>query len=664
MNAKRWNRHALAIAGLCVAVVFFLSFHVVSNFLFRTTQLDLTEGKIYTLSDSTRQILGAVKEPVRLRLFLSGALTRENPGYASYAARVKELLERYVTLAGGNIALEYIDPQPFSPAEDRAVGFGLQAVPLDAAGEVVYFGLVGTNTTDDTDVIPFLALQREKFLEYDLTRMINNLSNPKKRVIGIVTGAYLESDPIKQWKPWRITEMIRQSYETRSVYEVKQLTDDIDVLMIVHPAGLDDKMLYAIDQFILKGGKAMVFVDPFSEEVTRANQTQRMPPDFGSDFEKLFKAWGIAYDRKKFVGDRQAAQRVAAGEDARGRPIITDYLAWLTFKGEALRRGDPITDELQVINVATAGAIAKADGATIELEPLVATSKDSMLIDVDKVRLEPKPAELMRDFKSDDKSYIIAARLTGVLKTAFPDGPPKDEKAAEKKDETPASDGEKKEEAKPELPADHLAQSKGPVNLIVAADVDILADRFWTRIQDFFGQQLEVPIANNADFTLNALDNVAGGTALASLRSRSLTSRPFELVADIQKNAEARFRAKEQQLVQKLEDVEKKLKELQSKQPGQGEGQAQAPTPAQATAKTILTEQQAKEIDDFRREMVTTRSELREVQRALREDIDKLDARLKVVNIGLMPALVLVVAILLALARRAKARRRHHLPAG
>jgi ABC-type uncharacterized transport system involved in gliding motility auxiliary subunit len=285
-----------------------------------------------------------------------------------------------------------------------------------------------------------------------------------------------------------------------------------------------------------------------------------------------------------------------------------------------------------------------------------------MLIDVDKVRLEPKPAELMRDFKSDDKSYIVAARLTGVIKTAFPDGPPTDEKAAEKKDEATPAEGEKKEQAKPELPPGHLAQSKGPVNLIVAADVDILADRFWTRIQDFFGQQLEVPIANNADFMLNALDNVAGGSALASLRSRSLTTRPFELVADIQKNAETRFRAKEQQLVQKLEDVEKKLKELQSKQPGQGEGQPQAQ--GQAQAKTILTEQQAKEIEDFRREMVTTRSELREVQRALREDIDKLDARLKVVNIGLMPALVLLVAILLALARRAKARRRHHLPAG
>jgi ABC-type uncharacterized transport system involved in gliding motility auxiliary subunit len=250
-----------------------------------------------------------------------------------------------------------------------------------------------------------------------------------------------------------------------------------------------------------------------------------------------------------------------------------------------------------------------------------------------------------------------------VLKTAFPDGPPKDkdDKAAEKKDEA-AADGEKKDEAKPEPPPGHLAQSKGPVNLIVAADVDILADRFWTRIQDFFGQQLEVPIANNADFMLNALDNVAGGSALAGLRSRSLTSRPFELVADIQKNAETHFRAKEQQLVQKLEDVEKKLKELQSKQPAQAEGQAAAA--AAAATKTILTEQQVKEIENFRHEMVTTRAELREVQRALREDIDKLDARIKVVNIGLMPALVLLVAILLALARRAKARRRHHLPVG
>jgi ABC-type uncharacterized transport system involved in gliding motility auxiliary subunit len=564
------------------------------------------------------------------------------------------------------ITLEYIDPEPYSPAEDRAVGYGLQAVPLDQQGEVVYFGLVATNTTDDTDRIPFLATQREKFLEYDLTRLIQNVAVPKKKIIGIVTGAYLESDPLKQWKPWRVTDLIRQSFETKSVYEPAQITDDVDILLIAHPIGQNEKMQYAIDQFILKGGKAIVFVDPFSEEISRANQAQRMPPDFGSDFAPLFKAWGIAYDKTKFVGDRQAATRVAAGEDARGRPIITDYLAWLTFKEGAIKRGDPVTDELQVINVASAGAISKVEGAEIGFEPLITTSPESMLIEMQKVRTDPKPAELIRDFKSDDKSYVIAARITGKVKSAFPDGPP-----VEKKDE-PKEGEEKKEEAKPAPPPGHLTESKSPVNIIVVADVDILADRFWLRSQDFFGQELSVPIANNADFVLNALENVSGGAAVAGLRSRDVASRPFVRVADIQKDAERRYRAKEQELAQKLEDTEKKLKELQAQQVAQQTarpGQPPAAAPAQPAAPTsgqqqVLSEEQTKAIEGFRRDMIETRSELREVQRQLRADVEALDARLKVINIGLVPALVLVVAIALAFARRAQMRRRHSLPTG
>jgi len=662
-----WSRKNLAIAGLVVATVFFLALHVVSNAVFHSTQVDLTQGRIYTLSPSTRELLTTMKEPVRLRLFLSSALTRENPAYGSYAARVKELLERYVTLSKSMITLEYIDPQPYSAAEDRAVGYGLQAVPLDQNGEVVYFGLVATNTTDDTDKIAFLATQREKFLEYDLTHLIQNVAHPKKKIVGIITGAYLESDPLKQWKPWRVTELMRQSFETKSIYEPAQLTDDVDVLLVAHPIGQNDKMLYAIDQFILKGGKAIVIVDPFSEEISRANQAQRMPPDFGSDFEKEFKAWGINYDKTKFVGDRQAATRVAAGEDSRGRPIITDYLAWLAFKGDAIKRGDPVTDELQVVNVATAGAISKADGAAIGFEPLITTSKDSMLIDVAKVKTDPKPAELMRDFKSDDKSYVIAARVTGKLKTAFPDGPPQDEKKdGDKKDEA------KQDEAKPAIPPGHLMESKVPANIIVIADVDMLADRFWMRSQDFFGQELSVPIANNADFLLNALENVSGGAAVAGLRSRDVASRPFTRVAAIQKDAEKRYRAKEQELEQKLEDTDKKLKELQAQQtaqaparPGQPpQAQAQSAAPAAQPGQPILSEEQKKAIEGFRRDMITTRTELREVQHALRQDIETLDSRLKVINIGLVPALVLVVAVVLALARRAQTRRRHELPHG
>ena len=671
MTEGFWNRRTLAVAGLVVAVVFFLSLHVVSNAFFHATQVDLTQGKIYTLSSSTREMLGSMKEPIRLRLFLSSALTRENPAYGSYAARVKELLERYVTLSNNMITLEYIDPQPYSPAEDRAVGYGLQAVPLDQQGEVVYFGLVATNTTDDTDRIPFLANQREKFLEYDLTHLIQNVAHPKKKIVGIVTGAYLESDPLKQWKPWRVTELMRQTFETKSIYEPAQLTDDVDILLIAHPIGQNDKMLYAMDQFILKGGKAIVFVDPFSEEISRANQSQRMPPDFGSDLAKLFKTWGVNYDKTKFVGDRKAATRVAAGEDARGRPIITDYLAWLGFKDQAIRRGDPVTDELQVVNVATAGAISKADGAEIGFEPLITTSPESMLIDVAKIRTEPKPAELIRDFKSDDRPYVIAARVTGKLKTAFPDGPPVDDKDKPKTDDA-KPDEAKKDEPKPVLPPGHLAESKVPANIVIAADVDMLTDRFWLRSQDFFGQELSVPIANNADFVLNALENVSGGAAVAGLRSRDVASRPFTRVAEIQKDAERRYRAKEQELAQKLEDTEKKLKELQAQQLAQAQSRPGAPPAAPAApsvqpappGQAILSEEQTKAIEGFRRDMVATRAELREVQHALRQDIESLDSRLKIINIGLVPALVLVVAIALALARRAQARRRHSLPTG
>ncbi len=665
MNMRNWSRKTLAIVGLSIAVVFFVSLDVVSNAVFPATQVDLTQGKIYTLTKSTHDVLADIKEPITLRLFVSNALLTETPAYATYAARVKEMLERYVSLSKGKITLQYINPEPFSPAEDRAVGYGLQAVPLDQNGEVVYFGLVGTNTTDDTDTIPFLAQQREKFLEYDLTRMIVNLAHPKKKVVGIVTGSYMESDPLKKWKPWRITELIKQSYDIKSIYEADQWPKDMDVLLVAHPIGLSEKMLYKIDQYVMHGGKALVFVDPFSEEVTRANQAQRMPPDMGSDLPKEFKAWGIQFDPKKFVGDREAATRVAAGEDAGGRPIITDYLAWLGLKGDDIKRGDPITDELQLVNVAAAGAISKAPGATIKLEPLLETSKNSELIDADKVRVDPKPAELMKDFKSANKRFIIAARVTGEVKSAFPDGPPKDKKDADTKDASGAKGAkEAKADAKPaKLPADFLAKSKGPVDLIVVADTDILGDRFWLRSQDFFGQNLDVPIANNADFVLNAIDNLSGGSSLSDLRSRGVAARPFTVVQDIQKQAEDRYRAKEQQLSDKLTDLQKKLKEMQQAKAGV----AAAATPAAAKGsgdEVILSDQQAKAIEGFRRQMIETRSELRDVQHRLRQRVETLDSSLKIVNIGLMPVLVLIVAIVLALVRRAKMRRRQHAHVG
>ncbi len=636
-DTRARDRKAMAVGGLALAAAFFVLLNLFASATFRNLQIDLTEGGLYTLSDGTRDVLAHLQEPVRLRLFVSPKLLRANPALSSFSSRIQEMLERYVALSGGKLDLEIINPEPFTPAEDRAIGFGLQGVPLDESGDRVYFGLAGTNTTDDSDVIAFFTPQREPFLEYDLTRLVNNLANPKKRVIGLITSTAMEADPVSQYKPWRVVEQMRQLFELRSIIEPEKIDKGLDVLMIVHPIAQSAEMQYAIDQYVLGGGKALIFVDPFSEEASRSNAAQRLPADSGSDFDKLFKSWGIAFDAKTFVGDRRNAQRVGTEAEGGGGQVIVDYLPWQSVRRDRLSPTDVVTGELEILNFQSAGAIAAAAGAAVTIEPLATTTAETMLIETAKIRTRPDPAALLKDFKSDNKVRVLAARVGGKLKSAFPDGPPKT--ADDKK-----PDDAKPGVAKPESPA-HLAESAGPVNLIVVGDVDFLADRSWLQVQEFFGRQIAMPHANNGDFVINALDNLAGTAGLISLRSRGTSSRPFELVSEIRRDAELRYSATEKALQGRLEETEKKLKEMQTTQRGQGAA--------------ILSPEQKATIDNFRKDMVATRGELRQVQAALRSDIDSLAGWLKVLNIGAMPVVVLVVAIVLALGRAA--RRKHHL---
>jgi ABC-type uncharacterized transport system involved in gliding motility auxiliary subunit len=372
---------------------------------------------------------------------------------------------------------------------------------------------------------------------------------------------------------------------------------------------------------------------------------QRQGPDNGSELQKLFDAWGIEFDKTKVAGDRTAAQRVSAGTDALGRPVITDYLAWMTMSGSQINRNDVVTGNLDQIALASAGYIEKAKDATIKVEPLISTGPQAMAIDVNKVKDDPKPAELLREFKAANKPFIIAARISGKLRSAFPDGPPKDMT----REEIRAAKIKKGEKVATIPPA--LKESAAPANMIVVADTDLLVDRFWVRVQDFFGQQVAVPVANNGDFLVNAVDNMAGTSALIGLRSRGVTSRPFKTVEDIQHEAELRYRSKEQALLGKLKEIEGKLKDLQTKETKEGRT-------------VILSSEQKAAIENFRRETIAIRKELRGVQRALREDIDRLDAWLKVINIGLMPAVVVVFAVILGLVRRRNARRHRRASEG
>ncbi|MCY4549442.1 MAG: Gldg family protein [Defluviicoccus sp.] len=628
-----WDRRKLGVAGLVLAVILFLAVNIFAGGAIRNVQADLTENSLYSVSAGTEKVLADLKEPVTLRYFLSRSLIDLSPGLGTYSQRVLELLQRYVDAAGGKIRLEIVDPKPFSDEEDRAVGFGLQGVPLNDAGELGYFGLAGTNTTDDQDVIGFLQPQREPFLEYDLTRLVHNLAHPKKKVIGLVSGIPIDADPANEYKPWRVVEQIKQFFEVKSLGLDPEITDDIDVLMIVHPFGLSDKSLYAIDQYVMAGGKTMVFVDPYAEEGSRSNAAMRLPPDQGSNLEKLFKAWGVDYVQDKVLADLGLAQRVQAAVDAQGRPVITNYVSWLSFPADRFKADDVITGQLRTINVATAGFLAKAEGADIAFDPLIVSTEASAPMEAQKFRFQPNPAQILKEFKPEGGPLTLAARLSGKLKSAFPDGPPED------KDNKDEAEDEK-------APAkSHLAQSEDVVNLIVVADSDILADTFWLQIQDFFGQRLVVPSANNADFVINALDNLSGSSELIGLRSRGFSDRPFDRVMEIQRAAELQYRDRERALLDELKEVEGKLKDLTTK--------------GQEGAAVILTDKQKQAIADFRRQIIKVRGELRDVRRALREDIDTLDGWVKILNIAAMPALVALFAIGLLIARNRRTRRRY-----
>jgi ABC-type uncharacterized transport system involved in gliding motility auxiliary subunit len=621
------------VAALALAVVLFLAINIFSEAAIKGVQVDLTESQLFTLSDGTKETLGAVKEPITLRFFSTRKLAETTPGLTAYGDRVQELLERYVSLSNGAIRLELIDPEPFSPEEDRAVGFGLSGVPITEAGDLGYFGIAATNTTDDRDVIPFLTPQREQFLEYDLTRMINNLANPKKKVIALVSGIPVDSDPLKKYQAWALVDQLKQFFEVRPQGLTPKITDDVDLVMIVHPFGLSDQSKYAIDQYVLRGGKAMVFVDPHAEEGARSNQALRLPPGMGSDLPELFKAWGIRYDKDQVLGDVKAGQRVQAGVDSFGRPIITRYVAWTTYGPENINSTDVTTSQLRLVNFGTPGFFEVADDATVTVEPLITSTTSSGPFSADMVRRDPKPADILQQFKPQDKSYILAARLSGKVRSAFPEGPPKDDSQKEEKaDETAAP-------AKP-----HLMESEKPANIIIVADTDFIADMFWVRTQDLFGQTVTVPTANNADFVVNAADNLSGSSSLIGLRSRGLSARPFELVEDIQNEAEDKYRTQERGLVQELADVEKKMQELQ--------------TTERADSGAVMSPEQQEAIAKFRARVQEIRRDLRSVQLNLRRDIDELDGNLKLVNIAAMPATVAVFAVIVALVRRNRKRAR------
>jgi len=652
---EKADRTRLAIAALVLAAITLLAVNVFANTVFHAVRLDLTQEKLFTLSPGTIKALRSIDEPITVRLYFSKILGEQSPLYGNHYTRVRELLEQYADIAGGKLKLEFYDPEPFSGSEDRAVAFGLQGAPVDNAGDLGYFGLAATNSTDDQVIIPFFSRDREAFLEYDLTKMIHTLTHPKKKVVGLISSIPINGRVGPPYnrpsKPWMVMDQIREFFDVWPLdNKIKVIPKEIDTLMIVHPRGLSDNLLYAIDQFVLRGGTALVFVDPNAETSVLSAQpnSMGMPVATASDFNRLLTKWGVTLVDNKVVGDLESARRVTMGRGK--RPVVSDYVLWLALGPDNFDRGDVVTGDISTINMATAGILEPVDGAGTKVTPLIHTGVRSMEIDADKARFGPDPVGLLRDFRVGGKPLMLAARISGKVKTAFPDGPPPDKskKKADKDTDTGKGKGtdtdadktaaaDKKGDKEPKM-LPFVAASTKPLNVIVVADVDMLYDNFWVSTRQFFNRQILVPEANNADFVVNALDNLTGGGDIIALRGRGGQPRTFSLVQRIRSDAEQRFRAKEQQLDTKLKAVKAKLTNLQNREGDAGEA--------------LLTADEKASLRTFRREMVSTRRELRSVKHAMRSDIETLGAWLKFINIAAVPLLLGMIAIVVALVRR------------
>ncbi|EDP65539.1 putative auxiliary component of ABC transporter [alpha proteobacterium BAL199] len=634
-TARRDPARLTAIA-LALLAVLFVAVNVLVSFTLTTKRLDLTSDKLYSLSPATQRVLDGIVEPVTLRLFYSKQLGTKVPSYGVYGERVQDVLREYANRSGGKVILEIYDPTPFTSVEDRAVSYGLQQIPLEGTDGTVFFGLAGSNMTDDVETIPFLQPDREAFLEYDLTKMIHSLSKGWIGKVGILGSMKLDGEVRmgqmgrpEQTPPMVVAERIKEILEVKTLdSDIQKIPDDITILLIAQPNNLSPRTLFAIDQYILGGGKAAIFVDPFAESQAGAMTGGPMGNVPSSTLQPLFDAWGLEMPTDKVVGDRFGARRVGARD---GRSFIT-YVPWLLLRGPNLERNSPITAQIDGLAVASAGYLKAKDGASIKLDPLVRSSPGSMLIDVKELLGPmPEPEKLLRNYVAGPERFTIAAMVTGNVKTGFPEGRPA---LAEGQDDDPTATFDTV-----------LTESKQPIEALVVADTDVLTDRFWVQFREFYGRRVAVPGAGNGDFVANALDALTGSSALLDLRGQGSSYRPFEVIEQIKREADRKYQAKEQELRETLTETQKKLDALRNRQAGTG-------------GPVALSEDERRQVQEYQRQILRVRSELRGVQRSLREDVERLESKVLFANIALMPILVALFAILLAVWRvRRRARR-------
>jgi len=596
---------------VAAALLIFVLFNGISSAAFKNWRLDLTEQGLYSLSEGTENILQGMQTEVRIDLYFSTSASRDLAALRGYAQRVEELIQEYALISEGKLVVNKIDPEPFSEQEDEAAAAGLSALPINNGLETLYFGIVASSEYGE-QVIPFLQPDREAYLEYELSQLIYNLQRNTLPVVGVISSLDVQGGfdyrSGQQTAPWMSFDQLQQLYEIRSLTtDIDAIDDDVDLLVLVQPKGLSESALRAIDRFALAGGRVLLFVDPLAEQDSQGP----MGMEEGSDpdvIQPLLKAWGVDFDSHKVVLDADYALVVNQGP---GRPPVR-HIALAGLDPTAMAEDDIALMDLEMVNLASAGALQASEGASTNFEPLLRGGANSMLADVNKLRLVKDPVALARDFQADDSAYVYAARISGPATSAFP----VDEELA-----------------------DNDLQEGENLAITIVADTDVLSDRLWVQVQNFFGQRIASPWADNGNLFINWVDHLVGSADLISIRARGSYSRPFERVAELQQDAEERFRDHERELQMQLEATEAELNNLQSQQAGED-------------GLVTLTPEQEQALQAFQQQKIAIRKQLRDVQHELNKEIEALGEQMKWLNITFIPILLTLWVLLSAWRRK------------
>ena len=654
------------IVTLLVAVLF-VAINVLATSTLGRARIDLTEQGIYTLSEAAGRVARSPAEPIRLRLYISRGLVKDIPGVAARADFIEEKLRQFELASDGKVILEVIDPEPSSEAEDRAIAEGLTPLPTQDGN--VFLGLLATNTLEGRELIPVFNIQDpqlEQFLEFEIARIIDRLANTKRPTLGLISPIQLQGQPpnpaLRQpgSQPFRVIAEIEQQFDVVRIDEqAAALPDDLDALLVVHPKNLGDSLLYSIDQYLLAGRPAAFFLDPVAELDTIGADPREPMSVYGLDRASqtipTLEAWGVSLREDRVALDLGSALQFPSQQQNRTIPAL-QYLALTAGEGEDSRvsREDPVTGRLNDIWVGTPGIIDVASDAPVDVEPLLRTTAESQAVPTAKAAVLPDQDALLATFVPSGERFTLAARVRGdSVPSAFPDGPPGGATDGEAESE---SDGVADDAESDRAPADantsgHLSQSSAPVNIVVVADVDLIADDFWVREiragSMIFGYD---QFSDSGPFVTNIVDQMAGSGDLITLRARGRVFRPLDKLDQMEREAQTAIAAETELVNEQIREAEQRISELQSGRTDSGE-----------ITSLYLTPEQQEQLEAAQRARGEGRTRRREVVYRLRRDIENLKTRVMLINTAMVPALLCLFALGLggfrAIRRRADRRR-------